>query len=658
MATVPYSGVLRPVTETANGPLDPHRPIVVDREAYERDLLRLSSGLWATPGVATAAAPTAGTGPTAAVAAVAAAGSSSAGALAACAASSSARRAPSDAERRQTARLAFQQTLENLQGLYLCHGSAELLRAYVTANDGLLLRLRNPATWYLMVTPSGAVFETRERQDFSRYLCCGQPEPLEMVGVLVIRLGEITYEMSTCAVYLGGYGRVYVYDWDTDGLFHVASSLRHLAGRGLRDCEPVYRHPLTPYLTTQPAELVRALLEAAASGPGAVAAVAAHYWGRNLVLRTPDREPSPLLLHGSARALSGAFPFVTMTAEAYRGFARYVSERLACPWYVLGAVGSYSSDGLFTARVVVILDVAGAVYGVRAADPRGLCRLADDLPMFFKIGLLKEAEVNRYDRNGRGEGRLEKVPRCFHGGEARRRALQERGRRLNQQDLRSALDWFRVDADWCGRGCGCGDDGGGGGWSGTSPPPSIVLEDERAAATGRLAAVPPRQAVIRSTLGTRHWWRDPDRHLPWGPRFNFRCPLYTEEAGEAEGVTAVLEIRGPGGGDGDEAPGEGGGGGGHGPGNDGQPGPGSGPGPGAAEPGGGDGGGPGNGQGNGRGREPGGWPAVARGPVDHEISELEIAQRRIRRALWLYRSNQALFVPEIPAMWVPAPADV
>ncbi|AHJ85238.1 tegument protein US22 [Human betaherpesvirus 5] len=341
----------------------------------------------------------------------------------------------------------FQKTLSMLQGLYLRQYDPPALRTYVQRHQGTTVALRNPANWFLVMREQVAIPQIYARSLAADYLCCD--DTLEAVGVLAVRPPDSDLTRNTkqaqelpCVLMLSHYGTVYVYDWETDGLYEVASDIKAFSKNGLLWCEYVYRHPQTPFATTEPRYHVQKFLCTDPTDAAAVAKTAREMSGLNLVIRTPGRtEVEPLLMLGSIEGLRACRPFDHMPAADFRDLLNFIRQRLCCEWYVVGLVGYYLAYGPFVPSGLVLLDKFGVVY-LHKIEDSDLYRIADNFHMFLKCGLLKLRGLCRFDRGLRGECRLEELPVCHHT--LKRDVLRWHGAlgTITRSQLESALDWF------------------------------------------------------------------------------------------------------------------------------------------------------------------------------------------------------------------------
>ncbi|AEV80849.1 tegument protein US22 [Aotine betaherpesvirus 1] len=309
----------------------------------------------------------------------------------------------------------FHQTMLMLHGIFVRVHDHAALREYVQKNTGTAICLRNPGTWFLVLRDGTEIPSVRGRRFDLDYLCCN--EALQTVGILAVRSmgSEEKMLMETSSVLmLGATGAVYVYDWVTDALFEVAQNLEDFAEGGLIWYDSIYKHPATPYSTVEPRYHVDRFLAADPKDANAMAAVAHELRGLNLAVVTPgENEREPLLLLGELSLLRKMKPFIAMSDEDFAEMCDVITKTLCCLWRLIGVAGYYLKVGAFVPAAVIICDRFGAIYALKGEDGY-ICRLADDIQMFFRMGYLKLKGSYRYDRGCRGEARLECKPQCSH----------------------------------------------------------------------------------------------------------------------------------------------------------------------------------------------------------------------------------------------------
>ncbi|AEV80520.1 tegument protein US22 [Cercopithecine betaherpesvirus 5] len=339
--------------------------------------------------------------------------------------------------------IVFQRAMSLLQGVFLRQYDSVCLRDYVKKNSGTIIPLRNPSTWFLIFRHSADIPQVEGRQFGPDYMCCD--EKLEAVGILAVKLPDgdrKRVQETTCVLLVGQYGFVYVYDWDSDGLFQIANSVKELAQYGLIMCESVYRHPQTPFATTEPRHQIEKFLCLDPTDAHAVAKVAEEFHGLNLVIKTPGRsEADPLLLLGSVENLRMVYPFAKMRPGNYEDLISYINQRLCCRWYVLGITGRYAAFGVLLTCGVIVLDECGVCYVLRI-DDCDLYRVADSIHMLFKCGFLKLRGMLRFDRGMRGESRLEHAPSCDHYNRREDLSWCSMLGTVSRDQLESAYDWL------------------------------------------------------------------------------------------------------------------------------------------------------------------------------------------------------------------------
>lgn len=275
------------------------------------------------------------------------------------------------------------------------------------------------------------------------------------LGVLAVRRDDGVFEQACCALLMDENSQIFAYDWQTDGLLYVASSLVEFADRGLRDCEAVYRHPLSPYLTTRPEHIVQSLIRFAAD-PCQLMQFVKQYIGYDITVVTQDQPNEPLKLLGSVQELQMYLPYSLMDDATFNEFVHYISVTLQCPWFMFGAVGEYSTRGEFIVTEPVIVDAFSVMYLFE--QRKGLYRIAEDVSVLFRGGFHKRRNM-RFDRNLNSVCRVEKAVDCLsylHSDYRKHFMLDLRGTAGDQIDMDRAFEWLLRNTD-CGNDWKCAD---------------------------------------------------------------------------------------------------------------------------------------------------------------------------------------------------------
>lgn len=338
----------------------------------------------------------------------------------------------------------FQYAFQSLKEFFINQKDHFDLGGIVCAMSGTALRLRNPSTWYLIVRAAHAIPQLKER-DFSRYV--GRETYMCPLGVLAVRRDDGVLDQACCALLMDENSQIFVYDWQTDGLLYVAGSLVEFADRGLRDCEAVYRNPLSPYLTTRPEHIVQPLIRFAAD-PCQLMQFVKQYNGSDITVVTPDQPNEPLKLLGSVQELQMYLPYSLMDDTTFNEFVHYISVMLHCPWFMLGAVGRYSIRGEFIVSEPVVVDAFSVVYVFE--QRKGLYRIADDVSVLFRGGFHKRRNM-RFDRNLNSVCRVEKAVDCLsylHSDYRSNFMLDLRGTAGDHIDMNRAFDWLLQNTDY------------------------------------------------------------------------------------------------------------------------------------------------------------------------------------------------------------------
>nr|CDI95464.1 gp143 [Caviid herpesvirus 2 str. CIDMTR] len=338
-------------------------------------------------------------------------------------------------------KLSVRRVIPDLYGLCTFYGSNKFAE-YVRLSAGTLISVRVPDNWYLLIRSYSTVFPAHHK-NFADYLCC--EETLTVVGVLVVRTGERMFDNTDLVVTVSDFGRVYVYDGHTDGLYYVLDHVVHLADIGLRFCPPVYRHPLLPTTpSTLPGDVMNRLVEASFVGVERIMSVVSDLrWVRVSMYcpysttATPD---AVTFLDDMAVFSKHFFPFCAMHQDELLRMHEYLNALLQCRYHLIAAVSHYRYQAYPVAKACILMDAVGSIYAYDSTTS-DVSRIAEDLAMFLRCGLLfYHYDVSRFDRDTGGALRLERAPRCPHKRDARLRNLAERADR--RPDIWDRQQWF------------------------------------------------------------------------------------------------------------------------------------------------------------------------------------------------------------------------
>ncbi|AFK84000.1 B154 [miniopterid betaherpesvirus 1] len=332
-------------------------------------------------------------------------------------------------------KVSFLVALESFRGLFVRQHDESAIVKYVLQMEDTLIRMRNPANWYLRYKTISKIPALWGR-DFNQYMCC--KNDMVTLGTMMFERESMRFQELKCILLMSSVGQLYLYEWESDGLSMVAQDLCELAERGLCRCESVYRFPGAPQITTDPKDIVDAFVAANQSSGRDVSMIAAKHAGRHVFLKTPGRDIECVQLSGNNVQLRRVCPYSDMTNLQFLQFKSYVQDTLCCPWHPLGNVGDHR-DGIFQARSLLLTDTFGVVYAMPLLTCR-VIRLADDMRMLFRIGLAKSIDIIRFDRNERGQMRLENDVTCPHWNRYPLRSLIENGRPPSADDLTNRLE--------------------------------------------------------------------------------------------------------------------------------------------------------------------------------------------------------------------------
>nr|CDI95463.1 gp142 [Caviid herpesvirus 2 str. CIDMTR] len=254
--------------------------------------------------------------------------------------------------------------------------------------------------------------------------------------------------------YLGEHGRFYVYDCIHVVLYLVALNVEELATYGVVRCEFSHRHG-----RADPARLRAVEPYYGKPRPGSEITVAFRSLNGaieervtlhrlpngDVPLYTPGYGLSILRLVSDVRELRRAWPLSILTGLDFQSWKDAVGAKLCTPWYPLGVTGmpkltegtprpsragsddtpKRSSTSLctpfteFQAEALIVVDSLSAVYAVTMHGSHMVCRVADTLCEFFRIGVLKIVfPGRRFESTLDQRCRCEYPGRCPHGNDA------------------------------------------------------------------------------------------------------------------------------------------------------------------------------------------------------------------------------------------------
>lgn len=327
----------------------------------------------------------------------------------------------------------YVRVLDDFETLFMSQNDPERIADYVQKHEGDVLSLGPPGNWFVVVDPNGY----GNTGDPSSLLCCD--EQLTLIGRCVRRdsgsslglhaqcedLGadsvlpnnetNVVQIEPGLALYQGTFSRYYIYDVGAHCVFLVAYELEELARYGVARFQFVYNLEDTVDVKSMKRTMYFFLLNPVT--PKGVAAIAERISNDDVVVRTPGYGLSRLRVTKSLNDTFRIYPFTSMSRVTVPRWWDDITRRLCAPWYPLGCIGRHRvSLGRFHANYFVLVDWFGSVYVIDLRDPdRNVRRAADDLKMFFRIGLLNIIfDRRRFDTDLSRRARLEAPPRCPH----------------------------------------------------------------------------------------------------------------------------------------------------------------------------------------------------------------------------------------------------
>ncbi|AEV80853.1 protein US26 [Aotine betaherpesvirus 1] len=300
-----------------------------------------------------------------------------------------------------------------------------------------------PPGWRLHFAPYNAVFGNGDEDDtlplpWEPLMCCDNP--LEVLGVLRYTepgtdaqgpqdSDEEDYDEvrppgegpdgrpdRSPVLLMGRYETIWCFDRVQTTLYNVASSFDSLARKGLLHLEILYRQPEMQsfQLTEYPGQIVSELLQASKESLSELRRTLCRHRWQMLSLRTPGEQTRLLQLCSCPFDVQAFWPFMCMDAESLEELFTTLAEQLCCRGLVLGTVGECLPSGVFHAEYVLLVDETGCVYYF-SIIARELWKLADDLTMLFRIGLMKLYTKGTRFNTARGDAEQLEVPgRCPH----------------------------------------------------------------------------------------------------------------------------------------------------------------------------------------------------------------------------------------------------
>lgn len=262
------------------------------------------------------------------------------------------------------------------------------------------------------------------------------------------------YEERIALAYMGEQFRLYAFGlaMDDRALFLIAHDLEELARYGLSRCELAYgqgRWNRGGNVDARLAEQRRGrgrrdrkkvmhfIVVSDRSRRGS-SGTARRLNETDVLLPTPGESAGILRTVHEVDQLTAMWPFRDLSAREFARWKRMIHDHLLTPWYPMGCVGDpVPGTHHFQAIMLIVVDWYGAVYGVPTLDDENeILRLADDLPTFFAMGLLKYAfNGRRFDSSYRRRGRLEHPPRCPHRDLKNVRFMRDTMLSMRQVDL-------------------------------------------------------------------------------------------------------------------------------------------------------------------------------------------------------------------------------
>ncbi|AEV80994.1 protein US26 [Saimiriine betaherpesvirus 4] len=333
---------------------------------------------------------------------------------------------------------AVRRTLRSFRDFILSQDSRYKIRnlVYERYEERRSTAIPAPLGWRLCYTPFEVIFGTNGDDNsplpWESFLCCDNP--LEVLGILryikpvsdtfnssdsededfeAIESNSDTETSSAPVLLMGRYETIWCFDRVDTVLFLVATSFDSLARKGLLHLDILYRHPFMPSFTESHSQMVTELIQASKSLPELRRVLSKYRW-QMIPLRTPGEQTRVLQLCSSPFDIQAFWPFLCMDAESLEELFTILAEQLCCRGVVIGVIGECLPSGVFHGDYLILADEIGCVYYFSLFVSE-MWKLADNLTMFFRIGLMKlYTKGRRFSTARRDAEELEVPGQCPH----------------------------------------------------------------------------------------------------------------------------------------------------------------------------------------------------------------------------------------------------
>ncbi|AEV80742.1 tegument protein vICA [Aotine betaherpesvirus 1] len=302
--------------------------------------------------------------------------------------------------------------IEVLRHVASLHHDFSALDSFLESESGLRLPLEWPPECFIQLRSLAGLGYFEHKYDAvcnkGRYVCC--KEKMHPFGFVCHCARQWRYRY---VLLLGASGSIYCYDDEEQCVYMVARSVEVLCSRGLRNVDSFYAYTDLVPPGIECDEHIEQIIEVQDDLQSMAETVA------DIGCRVyPIIEPAGIDTH-FAIYTTGGLLYKTFTDNSVRNEALYVhvmgkaTTQIACLCDVVGVLGCMSVENVFLARIFVLVDSFGVVYGYNDTFCR-VSRLADNFEMFIRILGRKALQNYRYDSRKISVMRLEKPPVCFH----------------------------------------------------------------------------------------------------------------------------------------------------------------------------------------------------------------------------------------------------
>nr|WEG68854.1 protein m141 [Mastomys natalensis cytomegalovirus 1]WEG68990.1 protein m141 [Mastomys natalensis cytomegalovirus 1]WEG71218.1 protein m141 [Mastomys natalensis cytomegalovirus 1] len=313
---------------------------------------------------------------------------------------------------------------------------------------GKTISLGFPDNWFLIGGSGKNCWDAYVAQA-QKILCCDEAlVPLGLCGQLDPKDdARVLRSQGNLLMISGEFGRLYVYSSHHDTLYLVARDLEEFARYGVTRNTFVYEECgecLSPSDTSYVKWVASDTLPNGVKDKEVLIVFSSNTDSKDIIsigytrfitkgyvqLKTPGYGASALFLANHPDDVRRMWPFRGMGDIMFRITWKTITDRLRCPWALLGVLGYRSAEGdmfEFIAQQVLVVDCFGNVHTLLLYTKSSFIRrVADSISNFFRYGMMKRVFMGKEfrDRTNRSE-QLEGGSQCPHRPEYRIQTVHE-----------------------------------------------------------------------------------------------------------------------------------------------------------------------------------------------------------------------------------------